>query len=709
MKRTITSILLAAAAAAMCSASVQPVLRHYGDKPTPVRSGEPFAFVTMNKPTVKATASRADETGFTVTVNRTKLGTDYSARFASIDGEGGSYSNFSMAMEEGEPFVFENVPAGKYLLTVPLDKPEGMSGPNFLYWFKLVNLTADATVEIDPAEVNKIISFTSVFPDNVAPVLGTSQVERPSDDEIDYTGANCREVAAYTTIHSKEFGNIANMGTNMLHYSPTQKDLSSLNVAISDPGVDITASQVRYMLDLDRNEYYTILSVNGADQPAPCNDGQFSEWKYEFVKNPAASKYNEGDYLYGTVPAMIYNGSFDPQGFISYSPQNHPKIFLSKGKLVDFEGYNPNYGVRVYSVEVDITVESDWGFSSDMRGVVSPIVTYDAEANAPVFSIGGSGINGTSLWWNKDDIYPLVMPGNTNFASPANDLEMPLGESAPVNVVSCMGSLENEEFNVETCYLGQYTEHRESDEKMTTVYFIDSEGNETQFEADQSRRQYSELMESGALAKPFTIEIANDQNIVTDGLHGRNITTVKVADPAQRLGAPTPTMLQFRNAAGTVCNKFDKAADGQVMVSGGDFILVDESYYEISDATLKLEYAPEGSDTWKEIPMTKMSDIPAMTEWGYHWTGSLKDVEGETYLGWYKVRLTLSDDKGNSNSQVIYPAFCVKEFAGIATVGNDNNDAPVEYFNLQGQRIDSPAAGQIVIRRQGTAASKVIL
>lgn len=69
----------------------------------------------------------------------------------------------------------------------------------------------------------------------------------------------------------------------------------------------------------------------------------------------------------------------------------------------------------------------------------------------------------------------------------------------------------------------------------------------------------------------------------------------------------------------------------------------------------------------------------------------------------------MSDDKGNSNSQVIYPAFCVKEFAGIASVADENSDAPVEYFNLQGQRIDSPAAGQIVIRRQGSAASKVIL
>ncbi len=69
----------------------------------------------------------------------------------------------------------------------------------------------------------------------------------------------------------------------------------------------------------------------------------------------------------------------------------------------------------------------------------------------------------------------------------------------------------------------------------------------------------------------------------------------------------------------------------------------------------------------------------------------------------------MSDDKGNTNSQVIYPAFCVSEFAGTTSVTDENSNAPVEYFNLQGQRIDSPAAGQIVIRRQGTAASKVIL
>ncbi|MCF0220356.1 MAG: hypothetical protein HUK14_11295 [Muribaculaceae bacterium] len=39
----------------------------------------------------------------------------------------------------------------------------------------------------------------------------------------------------------------------------------------------------------------------------------------------------------------------------------------------------------------------------------------------------------------------------------------------------------------------------------------------------------------------------------------------------------------------------------------------------------------------------------------------------------------------------------------------DNSNAPVEYFNLQGMRIANPAAGQIVIRRQGTEATKLFV
>ena len=45
---------------------------------------------------------------------------------------------------------------------------------------------------------------------------------------------------------------------------------------------------------------------------------------------------------------------------------------------------------------------------------------------------------------------------------------------------------------------------------------------------------------------------------------------------------------------------------------------------------------------------------------------------------------------------------------GISVVEADEN-APVEYFNLQGVRVDNPAAGQVVIKRQGTKATKTIV
>ncbi len=41
-------------------------------------------------------------------------------------------------------------------------------------------------------------------------------------------------------------------------------------------------------------------------------------------------------------------------------------------------------------------------------------------------------------------------------------------------------------------------------------------------------------------------------------------------------------------------------------------------------------------------------------------------------------------------------------------VTEDEADAPVEYYNLQGMRVENPANG-IYIRRQGSKATKVVL
>lgn len=55
--------------------------------------------------------------------------------------------------------------------------------------------------------------------------------------------------------------------------------------------------------------------------------------------------------------------------------------------------------------------------------------------------------------------------------------------------------------------------------------------------------------------------------------------------------------------------------------------------------------------------------------------------------------------------QPIY--FKVKDNSGVAGIDADTQD-PVEYFNIQGMRIDNPMPGQLLIRRCGNTTSKII-
>lgn len=48
--------------------------------------------------------------------------------------------------------------------------------------------------------------------------------------------------------------------------------------------------------------------------------------------------------------------------------------------------------------------------------------------------------------------------------------------------------------------------------------------------------------------------------------------------------------------------------------------------------------------------------------------------------------------------------------SGISAVGKDENtNAPVEYYNLQGMKVANPAAGQVVIKKQGNKTSKIFI
>jgi hypothetical protein len=76
-------------------------------------------------------------------------------------------------------------------------------------------------------------------------------------------------------------------------------------------------------------------------------------------------------------------------------------------------------------------------------------------------------------------------------------------------------------------------------------------------------------------------------------------------------------------------------------------------------------------------------------------------LAGEVYykdLTWYGVN-------GDTNFKIELPA----DYNGVNDVIVDNtSNSAVEYFNLQGVRVNTPAKGQLVIKRQGDKVSKII-
>lgn len=74
---------------------------------------------------------------------------------------------------------------------------------------------------------------------------------------------------------------------------------------------------------------------------------------------------------------------------------------------------------------------------------------------------------------------------------------------------------------------------------------------------------------------------------------------------------------------------------------------------------------------------------------------------------WELSYYDMDEDAMVNDTRVVFSDYI--DVAGIGTVGADNADKPVEYYNLQGMRINAPVAGEICIRRQGSSAVKIMV
>lgn len=177
--------------------------------------------------------------------------------------------------------------------------------------------------------------------------------------------------------------------------------------------------------------------------------------------------------------------------------------------------------------------------------------------------------------------------------------------------------------------------------------------------------------------------------------------TVKMAGP-ENAGATYGRMLLGATISGNTvttseANAFDlTVADGKVTIKDaeGRFYGMDNSHFT------SFQFYTEANE-------------------GCYWTYA---VEGENvkFTNVLNNTCIISQTKGTSGTWYtnLAPAKAPTEFnlpmlfkqdgAGVETIVVENENAPVEYFNLQGVRVAEPANG-IFIRRQGNKVTKVAL
>lgn len=91
-------------------------------------------------------------------------------------------------------------------------------------------------------------------------------------------------------------------------------------------------------------------------------------------------------------------------------------------------------------------------------------------------------------------------------------------------------------------------------------------------------------------------------------------------------------------------------------------------------------------------------------------TEYLGNVVYDTETGYpteYTTTQKYDENPASNNSRTVWSDY--KSFeAGIGAITTDNENAPVEYFDLRGRRVDNPAGG-FFIRRQGNKVEKIVV
>lgn len=264
-----------------------------------------------------------------------------------------------------------------------------------------------------------------------------------------------------------------------------------------------------------------------------------------------------------------------------------------------------------------------------------------------------------SFWLTENYGVPM-WPGNTAFDAGVENLDIKLGNTAPLLIVMHqIYSGKNGKVEVHVpLYNGMAGEHYSLGNLSVS---IKRDG------ALIGEGPYSVLEEWESSVNPYDghqpgmLEISYFKNDVkVDGMDAFNEAYIRYDENLADVNVPTLQKLWIRDSQGHVTNKLDRASDGVMELCGADFNYHSAgvpTWFSCDPVHIKLECSPYGIAEWEELELEEVPENYYAPAYGYFWRVPLGQVTASSETGWYNLRATMTDPSGNMSQQTYGPVF----------------------------------------------------
>lgn len=528
-----------------------------------------------------------------------------------------------------------------------------MSDRKFAFNFKeLITVTEDTVVNIDLTEADNLI--TTQFLDHDGNDLEPGIVD-PDTGEV--TGGTANVYATtYVYYKSKKW-------TPFICYYLWENsdgvENEIWNYYISDVSNRYAFIHTNLGLGYNGEGYVSKYETLDDGVNTPLNLQNIpDEWvTHEQAFQPSILGENQSEFYYGFSNWDIYNG-YGLSGWI--------------GRLFP-DSTNLNENLRFHLNNADDDNPTDIILNpvlSDYYGTVDPwmgdesfhitgnSIMLDADRNVVYGSstfLSGYYFTGYIYHVNEEGVGLLPFHPKFSFYNEENPITF--GNNVPISITSYDGLF------FRASYIGRNGEGRESDIINTEV--LAKRDGSTIFEGIYPDFLWTDPIESGNIE----INLSNSNTMIGE-MQGSTETILSFDAGNSDNIPPTLQMLQFRNGAGEVTDRFAENEEGFVRLAAADFEYNSEtrSLSYIPGNTVEFLYSPHAQNEWTELALTHYPEHLVPLAFGDYYEASLATINSPNNDVWYDVKIICTDQAGNKQEQTISPAFKLNSTLGVNEV-----------------------------------------